>query len=106
MANETHIHLKGKGVRDFLENMALAWRAKYPQRAAEYLRVLKEDATARVNPTGMSRKGNFRYKGAIPEDIFNVLEKKYPYFFRSHENMKAFQEIFIGKYAPDNIIRS
>jgi len=104
MPHETHIHFKGKGVVDFLENVALAWRAKYPQRAKAYLRTLKNEQTALVNPTGMSKKGNFKYTGSIPEDIYNVLEKKYPYFFRDPKNMRAFQEIFMGKYAPERIL--
>jgi len=105
MPHETHIHFKGKGVRDFLENVALAWKARYPQRAKEYLRVLKQEQTVLVNPTGMSKKGNLRYTGAIPEDIFTLLENKYPYFFRSPQNMRAFQDVFMQGFAPESIIR-
>lgn len=105
MPNETHVYFKGKGVRDFLENVAIAWKARYPERARQYQEVLKNDQLALVNPTGMSKKGNLQYRGAIPEDIFNVLEKKFPYFFRDPKNMRAFQNIFMGKYAPERIIR-
>lgn len=100
MPHEANIHLKGKGVRDFLENVAIAWRAKYPQRANAYLEVLKKDRNGQVNPTGMSNDGNLQFKGAIPADVFHVIVKKYPYFFRSHKNMRIFQEIFMGAYSP------
>jgi hypothetical protein len=92
--------MKNKGVRDFLENVALAWRAKYPQRARLYLETLKRDKKALVGPSGMSRTGILQFKGAIPADVFTVVERKYPYFFRDHRNMRIFQEIFMGSFSP------
>jgi len=100
MAHETHVQIKNKGVRDFLENVSLAWKAKYPGRAALYLETLKRDHKAMVGPTGMSKDGNLQFKGAIPADVFTVIARKYPYFFRSHTNMRIFQEIFMGSLSP------
>lgn len=104
MPNETHIHFKRKGVEDYLKKIALAWRAKFPQRAKAYEEVLKDDKKGMVNPSGMSKCGNLRFTGAVPVDVFHVIIRKYPYFFRDPKNVRTFQEIFLGKYAPERIL--
>lgn len=100
MPNEKNIHFKGKGVKDFVENVAIAWRAKYPGRAAEYLKVLEHDLRAQANVSGMSKQGKLRYTGAIPTDVFHVIEKKIPGFFSSPDKLKVFQDIFMGDKRP------
>jgi len=103
MPNEGHVYLKNKGVRDYLENVAWAWRAKYPKRAARYKQLLAEEKKALVNPTGMSKDGNLKYTGMIPQDVFIVIERKHVNFFKNPNNMRIFQEIFMKTYAPDKV---
>lgn len=101
MPNEKHVYFKNKGLRDFLENVCLAWRAKFPAKAKAYDRQLLETKRALLNPSGMSKNGDLMYTSMIPTDIFYLLERKYPRFFRDPKNIKAFQDIFMGSMKPN-----
>jgi len=98
MPNEKHIYFKNKGVEDFLTNVAIAWKAKYPQLAKLYKEVLEEDKRGLVNASGMSKEGNVMFSGSVPADVFVLITRKYPHFFRNPQNLRKFQEIFCGGY--------
>lgn len=100
MPNEGNILFKKKSVRDFVENVAIAWKAKFPARAKAYKKLIKEDLDAQVNASGMTKGGNLRYTGAIPTDVFYVIERKIPGFFNSPEKLKIFQDMFMGNMRP------
>jgi hypothetical protein len=101
MPNEANIHMKGQGTRAFLENVSIAWKAKFPQQSKEYRKVLEENINGLVNVAGMSKKGKLKYTGAIPADVFYVIESKYPRFFQDPKNMRIFQEIFMGNLVSE-----
>jgi len=100
MPNEKHIFFKKKAVNDFVENVAIAWRATFPGRAKAYQQQLEQDLKVQVNVSGMTRGGSLRYTGCIPVDVFHVIEQKIPSFFTDPNNLKIFQDIFMGDKRP------
>jgi len=94
------IIVKNKALDEWLQNVALAWRAKFPQRAAMYEVLLKERASTLVNPSGMSADGTLKYTAEVPQELFHVIENKIPGFFRDMKCVRKFQEAFMGDLAP------
>jgi len=92
--------IKDKALKEFVENAAMAWKVKYPERARAYRQVLQEDLKAQVNVSGMTKEGRFRFSGSVPADIFYLLEWKFPGFFKSPHKLRIFQDVFMGKMRP------
>lgn len=96
------IIVKNKGIDEWLENVYLAWKAKYPERAEMYAALLKERKETLAAPSGMSKTGNLRYTAEIPQELFWVINGKIPDFFRDPANVRKFQEYFMGDAAPEH----
>jgi hypothetical protein len=77
--------------------MFQAWSRAYPARAAAYIAHLVEEKQRLKISSGMSPDGNFMYKGAIPEELFCVIQRKYPGFFNDPKNYMAVVRTWIGE---------
>ena len=94
------IIVKNQALNQWLENVALAWRAKFPERAAMYADLLRVRLESLASPTGMSPDGNIQYKAEVPQELYWVINQRIPDFFRSPANVRKFQEYFMGDLAP------
>lgn len=93
--------VKDKALDEWLENVALAWRARYPEMAEAYRRLLIENTAAMVNPSGLSGGGTLMYQGEIPQDIFFIIERKMPGFFNDPGKVRKFQQYFMDGFTPE-----
>ena len=91
------IIVKDKALNEWLENVALAWRAKFPERARLYSELLKSRIETLARPSGMSKTGNIRYCAEIPQELFYVINGKIHDFFKDPANVRKFQEYFIDE---------
>ena len=97
------IIVKNKGLDEWLENVYLAWSAKFPERARMYRDLLQQRKETLAAPSGMSTDGGLRYTAEIPQELFWVINGKIPNFFRDPGNVRKFQEYFMGDAAPDRV---
>ncbi len=91
------IIIKDKALNEWLENVALAWRAKFPERARQYSELLRRRVETLARPSGLSKTGNLRYSAEIPQELFYVINGKIHDFFKDPTNVRKFQEYFIDE---------
>lgn len=90
------IIMKGDALNAWLHNVAVAWRAAFPQQAAAYRQELLRVRESLLNDNGMSGDGVNCIRTVIPSDVFFVINKKIPFFFDDPSLVARFEEYFIG----------
>lgn len=91
--SQPETNLSEREIKAFVENVVLAWAAKFPERAELFKRLMKQQIEVLANPSGMSKDGNLMYRGSIPQEIFFVIENKIPNFFNSPQMLRYVQEM-------------
>jgi hypothetical protein len=98
-AHAPNIWIKDKGVEAYLERIFTIWARDCPAAYEEFLIALRAEYESLWTPSGMSKEGSMALKGIIPQDVYIVIEGKYPGFFRDPRNLYLAHRIMMGDYA-------
>ncbi|MFA4972383.1 MAG: hypothetical protein WC683_07200 [bacterium] len=99
-AHAGNIWIKDQATDREVERIIKIWIRDRPQHAAAFYEMVKREYETLFRSNGMSKDGQFAYRGQIPTDVFIILERMFPGFLKTPRGLIKVHNILMEEFLP------
>lgn len=95
-----NIIVKHQLVENQIEEWIRWWKRDKPGEYAEFMAMVKEYHDGMYRGDGISRERLLGYRGLIPQDLFIMIEARFPRYLKNRHNLARVHKLICGDLLP------